>query len=202
MNNASQAYLQLLERFYRDQPRRELVMRRLRSVLSQLPLMPRVEGLLELAACAIGHEDHAHALTTLKEAQAEINGRRWLMYDRLPLQARLIRLRWQAGDHEQAKRDVDAALAEYDAARDNIDPVWRAETLCPIAETYQAMGESALALSVYRRAIEEGAINPNSRPRAEDLAGTCCSLAVSGVKPDADLWQRIRAVRDGLRQPW
>ena len=64
------------------------------------------------------------------------------------------------------------------------------------------MGDTATALSAYKRAVEEGVENPNSRPRAEDLSATCLSMAVHGVEPDAVLWTRIRQINDGLGDPW
>ena len=45
-------------------------------------------------------------------------------------------------------------------------------------------------------------VNPNSRPRAEDLVAICCSMAKSAVEPDAALMGRIRQVKDALGAPW
>jgi hypothetical protein len=56
------------------------------------------------------------------------------------------------------------------------------------------MGETGAALAAYRTAIEEGVENPNSRPRAEDLCATLCSMATSGVDPDADLKARLHQI--------
>ena len=51
-------------------------------------------------------------------------------------------------------------------------------------------------------AIEAGTINPNSRPRAEDLSATCASIALAGIEPDASIRQRIERARAGLADPW
>jgi hypothetical protein len=64
------------------------------------------------------------------------------------------------------------------------------------------MGDEAGALFVYRQAVEEGVENPNSRPRAEDLSATCCSMALHAVEPDAELWKRIRQISEQLGDPW
>jgi hypothetical protein len=64
------------------------------------------------------------------------------------------------------------------------------------------MGDTAAALAVYKQAVEAGMENPNSRPRAEDLAATCCSMAVHAVQPDAELFARIREICAGLSDPW
>lgn len=64
------------------------------------------------------------------------------------------------------------------------------------------MGDTAAALAVYKRAVEEGVHNPNSRPRAEDLSATCCSMALHGVEPDGSLWARMEDIRGRLGDPW
>jgi hypothetical protein len=64
------------------------------------------------------------------------------------------------------------------------------------------MGDGAAAVAVYKRCVEEGVANPNSRPRADDLAATCCSMALHGVEPDAALWSRLIQVEGKLGDPW
>ncbi len=64
------------------------------------------------------------------------------------------------------------------------------------------MDDTAAALMVYKRAVEEGVENPNSRPRAEDLSATCLSMALHMVEPDAELKNRIRQISEGLGDPW
>ena len=90
----------------------------------------------------------------------------------------------------------------FAAKREEIVDIYRAGALRTIAETYQAMGETAAASKTYKQAIEAGIENPNSRPRAEDLSATLCSMAVHGVEPDAGLWTRITDIEAGLGDPW
>jgi hypothetical protein len=80
--------------------------------------------------------------------------------------------------------------------------IFRAQPLCAAAEGYAALGDSPKALEVYKRAIEEGSRNPNARPRAEDLAQTCASMARAGVAPDEAAMTQLRAIRAGLGDPW
>jgi hypothetical protein len=202
LRNTGEAYLRLFDRFYADDSRRALIEQRLRGVWSQLPVIVRVDLMTALAALMLEHEDTARALEIVNEAQANVDGRQWLANDRLPMEARLARLRWLAGNREKARRDNDALLAAFEAERHQITNIYRAETLCPIAECYHAMGDDAASMNVYRRAVEEGIENPNLWPRADDLSATCCSMAVCGVEPDAELWTRIREIREGLSDPW
>ena len=55
---------------------------------------------------------------------------------------------------------------------------------------------------MYKTAVEEGTANPNSRPRAEDLTATCCSMALSAVEPDKELWAKLKQIYEGLGEPW
>ena len=116
--------------------------------------------------------------------------------------AQLAALRHRAGEKSQARVEVDAALAKFEAERQKIVNIDRAKTLRPIAEAYSSMSDASAALMVYKRALEEGVENPNSRPRAEDLAATLCSMALNRFEPDAQTWLRIVEICDGLGQPW
>jgi hypothetical protein len=80
--------------------------------------------------------------------------------------------------------------------------MFRAGALRPLAEAYHALGDRDAALSVYKLAVEEGALNPNARPRAMDLSATCLSLAQSACEPDAELRERLAEMRAGLGSPW
>jgi pentatricopeptide repeat protein len=120
----------------------------------------------------------------------------------IPLMAQLARLRFRAGDEAGARAEAERALALFDAKRDTIANIYRARALRPIAEAYCAMGDTAAAFDLYKRAVEAGMENPNSRPRAEDLVATCCSLALHAMEPDAVLASRIREIQAGLGDPW
>jgi hypothetical protein len=64
------------------------------------------------------------------------------------------------------------------------------------------LGDPALSAAVYARAVEEAVLNPNSRPRADDLVATCCSMAVCGFQPDEKLWARMVEIGAKLGEPW
>ena len=118
------------------------------------------------------------------------------------MDADLARLRFEAGDTVRARRDLDAALASFDARREEIQSMFRAAPLRSVAEAYVAMGDRVQALTIYRNAVDEGAVNVNSRPRIDDLSQTCLSMAVHGVEPDERLWGRIREVRSQILEAW
>ena len=101
-----------------------------------------------------------------------------------------------------ARSDLDAAASLYDADRDRIVDIRRAGVLRGLAEGYADARDPKAALALYRRAAGEGMVNPNARPRAEDLAATCCSMAVHAVEPDDALRAYLRQIRSGLGNPW
>ncbi|MFO0984302.1 MAG: hypothetical protein U1E76_21695 [Planctomycetota bacterium] len=204
VQNALATCAQLFNRFYDDAGRRARVEQAIRAswTKSKLPISVRFDSLIELAGFALGHHDAGKALDLAHDAELMIAGSKWLPENQIPLMARLAGLRCRAGDAAAARREADAALQLFDASRDRIVDIARAGALRPVAEAYQVMGDTAAALAVYRRAVEEGARNPNARPRAEDLCATCCSMALLGVEPDARLHARMLQIHGALGQPW
>ncbi len=169
---------------------------------TRLPIAVRVELLMSLATTAVEHHDRSRALALVEQAEGITNGATWLPEEHVPALARIAALRSRAGDAAGALQTASAALAAYRASREQTMNFDRADALRPLGEAYGQMNERAKALAIYRLAIDEGAENPNARPRAEDLSATCASMAFAGVEPDAALWSRIRSILGGLSDPW
>jgi len=202
VENALKACANLFNRFYDDAGRRLLAEEKIKTSWDKLPIFKRVELLTELAGFALDHADQTKALELVNEAQLFMDSAQWRPEHRIPMISELVKLRFRAGNRQKARTDADALLALFDSQRDKIVNIYRAGALRPLAEAYQSMDDTAVALAVYKRAVEEGVENPNSRPRAEDLSATCCSMALHGVEPDAELWIRVRQINDGLGDPW
>jgi tetratricopeptide (TPR) repeat protein len=202
LRNALQASARLFDRFYGDADRRARIEEKIEASWEKAPLLVRIELLTELTNTALDHHDPAKALALVDETKAIVESAHWATEDYVPLLARLAELRHRAGDAEHAREQADAALAIYEAGRDRIVNIYRARALRPLAEAYDAMGDTPAALGIYKRAVEEGVENPNSRPRAEDLSATCCSMAARGVEPDDGLRTRILEICAGLSAPW
>lgn len=202
MRNALDACMVLLDRFYDNTERRELILKRITFYANQMPPSIRIDLQEQIAECAIRHNDPQTAGTAIKEVQYLVEHYGWLPESRVPLLARVSMLQAMAGDRVAARKSADDAIALFSAERDRIESFDRAEALLPIAEAFQALGDSAVALATYKRAVAEGSINPNARPRAEDLTATCISMAKSVVEPDAELWASMRQMREGLVDPW
>jgi len=173
-----------------------------KSSWNRLPILVRIELMFELTGSALDHADSAKALALSGETKELVKSVRWLAEDHISLTARSAVLLHRAGEHEQARGEIKAALAMFDAQRAQIADIYRASALRSVALALQSMGDVRGARELYARAVEEGIANPNSRPRAEDLSATCCSMALNAVEPDAKLWARLRAIRSELKAPW
>jgi hypothetical protein len=55
---------------------------------------------------------------------------------------------------------------------------------------------------VWILALEGGSINPNARPRAEDLCMVLLSIARSGSKPTEGMRAKMAQMEGALQPPW
>ena len=195
-------YVELYRRFFPDRARRTQIEEKIEASWDNMPVFVRIELLMELIDAALTHTDPDKALELINEAQALMAAARWQPRFVIPLMAQLAERRFHAGDETGARAEVQRTLALFNGEREKIVNIYRAQTLRPIAEAVHAMGDAGTTLNLYRRALEAGQENPNSRPRTDDLVATCCSLAVRAVEPDEALMNRIRDIRAGLGDPW
>jgi hypothetical protein len=202
VRHALDACAQLIDAQYDDEPLRARLEAAVRDTWRKMPRTVSLELQFRLAHGALDHDDPATARAWIAEAEGAMEGVPFRAETGVPLDARLAGLLHRAGETARARALADEALATFGRETETIADVFRGEVLRPLAETYRDMGDDEMALRVYRLAVEHGALNPNSRPRAEDLAATCGSLARSGLQPDAALHARLLAIRDGLGDPW
>jgi tetratricopeptide (TPR) repeat protein len=197
-----QTAAELHRTLYSDATRRERAEALIKSSWEKLPLDVRAGLLRRLAENALAAGDAAGATRQLDEAQALVDNNRWLSEDHIAQIAQIARLRAAAGERERAQRDLAGVLGLYERERDKITDIYRADALRPVAEALVALGDRQAALATFARAVDEGLANPNSRPRADDLAETACSIARSKLVPDAELTARLRKAQAGLGDPW
>ncbi|MFN0008220.1 MAG: hypothetical protein ACKVXR_09955 [Planctomycetota bacterium] len=202
LRSALETCVRLFDRFYEDPERRSQAEAKVKASWSKLPITVRVDLVMDLAESALGHEDRGKALELVQEAEAIMDAATWKPELRIPVMARLAVLRHGAGDGEGARKGAEAALASFEAERDQIFDYERAETLQPLAEAFRSLGDTAAAHGIYAKAVEESALNPNRRPRADDLTAICCSMALHAVEPDAELRARMLEIRSGLEGRW
>lgn len=192
----------LHDRFYEDTERRTELAEFVTSSWRPLPVDLQLELLTSLSEAATRHGDEEAARAYVARAAELLAALTFTPEAKVPVLARVAVMHWRAGLTDRAAALLGQALAEFDAGRTRIFDVFRADTLRPLAQAHATIGEQEAALSVYRQAVEEGGANPNSRPRAEDLVETCCSLAETGLVPDEALLQRLAELEAGLGDPW
>lgn len=192
----------LFDRFYDDAAKRAALESRIKTAYSKLPAGVRIDLLSKAAATATKKENNRHSLDLIETAAGIMRATVWAPGDEVPLRSRLALLRFRAGDVERAKAELVDAVHLFESKAPEIVDIERAGALRPLAEAHEKIGDHAGALALYRRALEEGVKNPNSRPRAEDLCATALSMALANCEPDQELRDRLNRVADGLGDPW
>ncbi len=196
------ACAKLFEQFYAQPDLRDSIQSKITSSWAKLPLQVRVEILMSMSEAALKVKDNAKALELVTLAQQQFQVAQWLTETEVAFIGELAKLRARAGDADRARRELEAGLKKYDEAEARIVNIYRASALRPVAEAWFVIGDRTRAGELYARALEAGMQNPNSRPRADDLCATACSMAVIGFQPDAAQFERMRAILAGLGDPW
>ena len=202
VRNASRGYIELYAKSFSVAARRERIIEGIDRATALLSYDLRIENALGLAEVAIVQKDNLTAQVHLAQADAVLAHARWLPIDQISQMARIAACKHDAGAVEQAREQLDAALAMFDASRAAMTDIERATPLRALAAAWADCDERAKALECYARALTEGASNQNARPRAEDLVATSASMSVHDIEPSAVVWLQLRAIRSGLRDPW
>lgn len=168
----------------------------------KMPVFLRIEILEHLAEAALDNEDNEAAALLLERMQALVDGLSARPQFHIPEAARLIRLRFVAGQTKEARSQMKDLGQSYAEARELIVSMYRAELLCRMAEVHVVAGDVDQALELYTDAVAEGQLNPNSRPQADDLNEICCSMALAGVEPTPSLRAKLLEMNQNLGEPW
>lgn len=202
VRGALDACVVLFDRFYAEPERCDQAEQRVLHAYAKLPLAVRVDLVLRLVETALAHADPKRAMRLLEVSDGLVTATRWLPEDEIAILARLGALRHRAGDPERGSLDLRKGADLFEANLHRIVDIARADALRAIAGAYLITGQTTVAMEFYRRAVEAGVENPNSRPRAEDLVATCLAMARLGFAPDRALWERMQQVEGGLTDPW
>jgi tetratricopeptide (TPR) repeat protein len=200
--NSLAACVNLFDRFYCDRALRDQAEEKIKESWERLPYTIRVEHLLHLTRIAIKHSDFETGLRLAGEAREIVDGTTWPAEYEIPLRAEIAGVFAQCGKTETANVGLNRATALFEEKRTDIVDIYRSETLIPLAEAFLAAGQPERSAEVYRMALEEAVVNPNSRPRAEDLSAICLSMALHEFEPDEALWKRIHDIQSNLGDPW
>lgn len=168
----------------------------------QVPLVPRIELLDLFARGDVENGAPALAVAKIDRIEEMVRTNKVLLEDQVALRARVALLRGLAGQGEAGVAMADEALAKYDEVRESINSIWRGRALRPLAEAYASLGQRMIASDLYERALAEAVVNPNSRPRVEDLVKISISITRSGIEPTRSLEQGLERVARGVGEPW
>lgn len=202
VRHALDACVTLYDRFYDDVERRDSAEKKVEESWHGMPVDVNLGLRAGLSEAALRNGDAARALAVVDRAWELFESTTWRIEDRIRLGSRLAGLRHRSGQDGRALLDGRELEARYAAARDEIVDIYRADCLVPLAEMRFAFGDVEAALAHYGDALTEALHNPNSRPRCDDLVTICCSLAVNGVAPGAELERRLREAAAVLWEPW
>jgi hypothetical protein len=192
----------LFKKNYNHPQRRKVIEEKVRTFVQSVPIFIQIEVFAQLARFAIEQNDIPAAKNWIESAQQLIDSCQWSADSRIPREAILIKLRAGIQDTDNARKAADSLSQLYDRESLNVLSIDRADTIRPLAEAYMIIGDSKAAAGIYTLTVKDGAVNPNARPRAEDLSLTCLSMALCGFEPDTALWESINQIRQGLKEPW
>jgi len=196
------AQVAYFERFHDDETRRAAIEAAIREGWSKVPHSIRIDLLLDLSAIAAQRGDSANARRFANDALGIVAANRWVAESEVPILGRIATALAVAEADEEARATIAKAEEVYASRLREIYDIYRADALRPVAEAWVALDDSENARALYLRALESGVENPNARPRAIDLAATARSMATSGFQPDAEMLERMRAIRTRLGDPW
>ncbi len=195
-------YFAWLERVMDDAPRRARALKALSSAIPGLPLDIQVRCDVQLADALFAHGYKELAAAEMDHASKLFRATVFLPEDTAPIGVVIAKARFHMGDVNAARAELDRLRLEYEARAETIMNLRRAASLRALAEGYFLIGDAVDAAHCYKAAVDAGALNPNARPRAEDLSATCVSMALSEFVPSPELLLRIEHIRAGLVDPW
>ena len=195
-------YMAWLDRVIDNAPRRERALKALSAGLPGLPFDLQVRGTVQLADLLFAHGYKELATLYVDRASEVFRATVFLPEDTAPLGVVVAKARIRLGDANAGRAELRRLRTEYEARAETIVNLRRAASWRSLAEGYQLLGDTEDAGQCYAVALDAGALNPNARPRADDLSATCVSMALSGFMPPPELLLRIEHVRAGLADPW
>ncbi len=199
---AIDGYLALLTRVAADDARSARACTSIEGAIPGLPLDLQVTYTVDFARVLSANGQKDRAIAQMKRSAELFAATKFLAEDVAPLGCSIARARIEMGDVETARAELHALRAQFDARRSEIVDLRRARSLRSLAEAFEEVGDRESAMACYAAAVEEGCMNPNARPRAEDLCATCISLALARVIPTPGVRTRIDLARVALVDPW
>ena len=195
-------YFAVWERVPADPDRRGRAERAIRAALSGLPLDLQIQTRIHLADSLAATGDRTAALAELEAAEKLLGQFQFTNDIRGAIMRDLASAWLRQREPARARPLIVTAVKAYKDAPTAMVDIDRADYLRPLAEALARLGDPDEARAVWTLALEAGAVNPNARPRAEDLCLTCLSMTRAGVRPSDEMNRTVESIRSGLKAPW
>ncbi len=197
-----EGYFAVWERVRADPERRGRAERAIRAALAGLPLDLQIQTRIHLADSLAATGDRTAALAELEAAEKLLSQFQFTNDVRGAIVRNLASAWLRQREPSRARPLIVTAVKAYKDAPTQMVDIDRADYLRPLAEALANLGDPDEARAVWTLALEAGAVNPNARPRAEDLCLTCLSMARAGVRPSDEMNRTMQSIRSGLKAPW
>jgi len=202
VKNSVEVALEFYPAAIADPARRSRIETLVDAAIEQVPYDLRIRFHLRMADALSARGERDAARARIGSAEAVVKQFKWLAEDEVVQRAAIAESRIVAGDADAARAELDGAVALFDSGRAGITDIYRARPLRAVAAAYMRLGDEPKARATYLRALDEGAVNPNARPRAEDLVATLVSMSDARLAIDEAASARVEAIRAGLVDPW
>jgi hypothetical protein len=196
--NALQGYARLYARVVADPDIRTRLQKRMKQLEKKLQPFQRVEHRIALASALLEAAHPERARAAIEEGRSILDKARWRLDRAIRYRCRLAELDHDAGSTDEAKRIARDQRALFQNKHKELDSMYRARALRPVAELFAHVGLTSRSHESYERVVALGVVNPNIRPRVTDFVNTCCSMAVHDVTPDDALWTRLQQIQEQL----
>lgn len=196
------AMIQLLDQQYSREEAMRMLEEDIVPSFTKKPVFMRVDVLEKLTRVLRKHGDLEDALQICDHMDTYIDGAALPANLHIAEKVKVLTLRHALGQPEAVSTELDQLHALFQENRERIVNIERAKPLCRLAEVQMLLGHEKEALTLYQQAIVEGQLNPNSRPRANDLSTICCSMALSRIAPTTVIYGKLEEMKNKLGTPW
>ena len=119
-----------------------------------------------------------------------------------PLKSSNIITAFTIGKEEAAAVQAVDLRNKYNEIKTSIFNIYRADLLIACAEAFMAVGNEDASYTAYLDAIDQAGVNPNSRPRVEDLTIIVQSLIRNDVVLSEEITTKLVSLSDSVETPW
>lgn len=188
--------------YFEDREKREFLQEKILTSSVSMPIMYRIDWLLSMSVVAHknGKQDIAFELHDQAVNLLAANPVRPRLF--FPLKSKIIISNFKIGRTEEASVQSLELYALYQVEEGSIFNIHRADVLVACAEALDAVGLIDDAIAVFKEAVENSMINPNSRPRIEDLTVIMSSILDASIIKLGDIESDLLRLMESVGEPW